>query len=185
MSLDSSLQRSATTAIRVALGVSGALSLIVGILIFVWPGRTAEVGVAIIAIWVIVAGLVYVGLGIFSRFLGGWSRVGYAVLGVLFVIAGVVALVNLAAATTGFAIALGIIIGALWVAEGIVTLATLRTAGSKGWSVFFGIVSILAGIVLLLTPMYVALLWVLLGASLIVLGIVQILRAITFGRQSV
>lgn len=185
MSLDSSLQRGALTAIRTTLGISGALSLIVGILILVWPGRTAAVAVGIIAIWAIVAGLVYAALGIFSRALGGWSRVGHIALGILFVIAGVVALINLAAATVGFALVLGMIIGALWVVEGVVALTTLGQTGSRGWSIFFAIISILAGIVLLFSPAYVALLWVFFGAALIVVGIAQIIRAFSLGRTAV
>lgn len=184
MSLDSSLQRGAITALRTALGISGALSLIVGILILVWPGRTAEVAVGIIAVWAIIAGLVYAALGIFSRSLGGWSRVGHIALGALFVIAGVVALINLTAATVGFALALGMIVGALWIVEGIVALTTLGQTGQKGWSIFFAIISILAGIVLLLSPVYVALLWVFLGAALIVVGLAQIIRAVALGRAA-
>ncbi|QEW03015.1 HdeD family acid-resistance protein [Microbacterium lushaniae] len=183
MSLDTSFERGAVTSIRTALGVSGALSLIVGILILVWPGRTAEVAVAIIAIWAVVAGLVYAALGIFSRVLGGWGRVGYIALGVLFVVAGVVALINLAAATVGFAAFLGVFIGILWIVEGVVSLSTLGDAASKGWTIFFAIVSILAGIVLVFTPAYVALLWLFLGIGLIVLGVIQIVRAFMFGRS--
>jgi uncharacterized membrane protein HdeD (DUF308 family) len=184
MSLDSSLERGAVTAIRTALAVSGALSLVVGLLIFFWPGRTAEVAVGIVAIWAIVAGLIYAGMGILSRSLRGASRLGHIALGVLFVVAGVIALVNLAAATAGFALFLGIIVGVLWIVEGVVAFATLGGTGSKGWSIFFAVISILAGVVLLFTPLYVGLLWVFLGAALIVLGLTQIVRAFTFGRRA-
>ncbi|MGP3536761.1 HdeD family acid-resistance protein [Microbacterium sp. RD1] len=183
MSLDSST-RSAVTAIRAALGVSGALSLIVGILILVWPGRTAAVAVAILAIYAIIAGIVYAGLGIFSKGMKAWSRIGHIVLGLLFVAAGIIALANLAAATASFALFLGILIGILWIVEGIVALSTLGEAGSRGWTIFFAIISILAGIVLLFSPYYVALLWLFIGISLIVLGIFQIIRAFTFGRTA-
>ena len=53
---------------------------------------------------------------------------------------------------------------------------------SKGWAIFFGILSIIAGIVLLFSPLYIVVLWWILGISLIVLGIIQIVRAFTFGR---
>lgn len=182
MSLSSEVGR-AVKSIRAGLAITGVLSIIVGILILVWPGRTAEVAVAIIAIWAIVAGLIYIGIGFFSRPLGGWSRVGYIALGVLFVIAGIVALANLAAATVGFALFLGIFVGILWIVEGVVALSTLGESGSRGWSIFFAIVSILAGIVLLFSPLYVALLWIFLAISLIVVGIMEVVRAFTFGRE--
>jgi uncharacterized membrane protein HdeD (DUF308 family) len=182
MSSDTSFEKSTITAVRTALGISGALSLIVGILILVWPGRTAEVLVGIVAVYVIVAGLVYAGLGIFSRSLHAWARVGHILLGVLFVIAGVVAFIDLAAATAAFAIFLGLLIGILWIVEGIVSLSTLPGTPSKGWTIFFAIVSIIAGVVLLFSPLYVAILWLFIGVSLIVLGIFQVVRAFTFGK---
>lgn len=182
MSVTSPLDR-VTSAIRIALGVSGALSLIVGILILVWPGRTAAVVVGSIAVWAILGGLVYAGIGIFSRDSGGRSRVGHIVLGVLFVVAGVVALANLGEATAGFAVFLGVLVGILWIVEGVVALTTLGGTGSRGWSILFAVVSILAGVVLLLSPLYgAALLWIFLGASLLVLGLFQLVRAFTFGR---
>ena len=74
MSTESSVAKEAINGVRTALGIAGVLSLIVGILILVWPGRTAMVVTAIIAIYAIVGGLVYGGLGIFSKSMGGWSR---------------------------------------------------------------------------------------------------------------
>jgi uncharacterized membrane protein HdeD (DUF308 family) len=184
MSVDSS-PRTAFTALRTGLGIAGAVSVIVGLLILFWPERTAAVAVAIFAVWAIIAGLVYAALGIFSRTLKSWSRAGHVALGVLFVIAGVIALTNLPAATLWLAVFVGLAVGVLWVVEGVMALSTLGAAGSRGWSIFFGVVSILAGIVLLFSPLFVALLWLFLGASLLVLGVLQIVRAITLGRGTV
>ncbi|WP_375384417.1 HdeD family acid-resistance protein [uncultured Microbacterium sp.] len=180
MTTASPAEKSAVNGIRTALGVGGVIALIVGILILVWPGHSAQVVTAIIAIYAIAAGLVYAGLGIFSKTKGGWSRVGHIVLGILFTIAGIVAFANLAATTVTIAIFVGILVGIVWIVEGIVSLSTLGAAASKGWTVFFAIISIIAGIVLLFSPLYIALLWLFLGISLIVLGIIQIIRAFTF-----
>jgi len=181
MTTESSAEKSAVNGIRTAFGVGGVISVIVGILILVWPGKTAVVVTAIIAIYAIAAGLVYAGLGIFSKSKGGWARVGHIVLGIVFIAAGIFAFVNLQAATGWFAVFLGILVGILWIIEGIVSLSTLGDAASKGWTIFFAIVSILAGIVLLFTPLYGAfVLWWLLGIALVVLGIIQIIRAFRF-----
>ena len=104
MSTESAAEKSAVNGIRTALGIGGVLSVIVGILILVWPGKTAMVVTAIIAIYAIAAGLVYAGLGIFSKTKGGWSRVGHIALGILFIIAGIVAFLNLGAATAWLAV---------------------------------------------------------------------------------
>jgi uncharacterized membrane protein HdeD (DUF308 family) len=181
MSTESAAQKSAINGIRTAFGVGGVLSLIVGILILVWPGKTAVVVTAIIAIYAIAAGLVYAGLGIFSKSKGGWARVGHIVLGLLFIAAGIFAFANLQASTAWFAVFLGILVGILWIVEGIVSLSTLGDAASKTWTVVFAIISIIAGIVLLFTPLYgAAVLWWLLGIALVVLGIIQIVRAFRF-----
>lgn len=176
--------RSALTVLRTALYISGALSLVIGLLILIWPVRTAQVAVGIIAIYAILAGLVYAAMGVLSRTQGGWSRVGHIVLGVLFVVAGVVALANLAAATASFALFIGVFIGIIWIVEGVVALSTLGAAGTRGWTIFFAIVSILAGVLLLFTPIYVGLLWLFLGVSLLVLGVFQIARAAALTRAA-
>ena len=180
MSADSPIAKSAVNGVRTALGIGGVLAVIVGILILVWPGKTAMVVTAIIAIYAIAAGLVYAGLGIFSKTKGGWARAGHIVLGVLFIIAGVVAFLNLGATTAWLAIFLGILVGIMWIVEGIVSLSTLGDAASKTWTIIFAIISIIAGVVLLFSPLYIVALWWLLGISLIVLGIVNVIRAFTF-----
>jgi uncharacterized membrane protein HdeD (DUF308 family) len=170
----------AVNTIRIALGVSGAIAAIVGILILIWPGHTAMVVTAIIAIYAIIGGIVYACMGIFSKTMGGWSRVGHIVLGVLFIAAGIIAFVHLAATTAGLFIFVGILVGIIWIIEGIVSLTALGSARSKALTIIFAILSIIAGIVLLFSPLYSVLLWLFLGIALIILGIVQIIRAITW-----
>ena len=181
MSTESSAEKSAINGIRTALGVGGVLAIIVGLLILVWPGKTAVVVTAIVAFYAIAAGLVYAGLGIFTRQRGGWSRVGHIALGIVFIIAGIVAFANLNVTAAWFATFVGILVGIMWIVEGIVALSTLGDAASKGWSIFFAIISIIAGIVLLFSPLWgAAVLWWLLGIALVVLGIINVVRAFTF-----
>lgn len=178
------IAKSAINGIRTALGVGGVVSLLVGILILVWPGKTAAVVAAIIAIYAIVGGLVYAGLGIFSKVMGGWARVGHIILGIVFVVAGVLMFANLGLAVATLAIFLGVVVGIMWIVEGVVALTTLSDSASKGWSIFFAIISILAGIVLFFSPLFGAVvLWWLLGISMVVLGLIQIVRAFTFGKN--
>lgn len=181
----SSAETSAINGIRTALGIGGVVSVIVGILILAWPGKTAMVVAAIIAIYAIVAGLVYAGLGIFSKSKGGWARVGHIALGILFIVAGVIAFANLGATTVWLALFIGILIGVMWIIEGIVSLSTLGDAPSKVWTIIFAIISIIAGVVLLFSPLWGAVvIWWLIGISAIVLGIIQVVRAFTFSAKS-
>lgn len=170
--------------IRVALAVSGVLALLAGIALLVWPVKSAVIVTAIFASYLIVAGVVYIGLGIFSRAKGGWSRVGHIVLGLLYIVAGVIAFFNLNVAAATLALVVVIFIGVSWIVDGVVALSLLGSDGSRVWTLLYAILSIIAGIIVLFSPVIAGFaLWLLLGISLVVLGIVQIVRAITLGKD--
>jgi uncharacterized membrane protein HdeD (DUF308 family) len=176
--------RSFFKSIRITLAVSGAVALIAGIVLLVWPLKTAIIVTGIIAAYLIVAGLVYVGLGIFSGKKSGWARVGFIALGVLYIVAGVVAFLNLAAATITLAFVTAIFLGVSWIFDGIMALTLLNRDGSKAWTIIYAIISIAAGVIVLFSPLLAAVaLWWVLGITLVVLGIIQIIRAITLGRD--
>lgn len=184
MNAVSTPEKTAVNGIRIALGIGGILSAIVGVLVLVWPGKTAMVVTAIIAVYAVAAGLVYAGLGIFSKTKGGWARIGHIALGVLFIIAGIIAFMNLSQTAVGLAVFLGLLVGFMWIIEGVVALSTL-SEGPKGWAIFYAIISIIAGITLLFSPGWGAVvLWWLLGISLVVLGLVNVVRAFTYGNKA-
>ncbi len=186
MSTEPVIGRPAVNALRTALGIGGVLAAVVGVLILLWPGKTLSFVTVIIAIYAIAAGLVYAGLGIFSTVRGGWSRVGHIVLGVLFVIAGVVALFNITLTRDWLLLFVGVLVGIMWIIEGVVSLSTLETGRSRPWTVVFAVLSIVAGIVILFAPVWGTLvLWWLLGISLLVLGVMNIVRAFTFGSRTI
>lgn len=181
MSTESTAESRAVNGIRTALGLGGLLVLVLGILILVWPAATAGVLTMILAIYAIAAGLVYAGLGIFSKSKGGWARVGHIILGLLFIVAGVVAFINWRPTAALLAVFVAIFIGIAWIVEGVVALSTLGESNSKVWTVIFAIISIIAGGYLLFSPLWGAVvLWWLLGIMLVAMGIVQIVRAFTW-----
>ena len=69
------VEKSVINTVRGAIGVSGAVSLIIGVLILVWPVKTAVVVAGIIAVYAVIAGVVNLAIGIFSRRIGGWATV--------------------------------------------------------------------------------------------------------------
>ncbi|WP_022892126.1 HdeD family acid-resistance protein [Agromyces subbeticus] len=183
-SLDaSSLSKSSINTIRATLGISGVVALIFGLFITFAPEKTAVALAWLFGLYFLIAGIAYIGLGIFSKGISGGARALDIILGVLFVIGGIVVLANPSESAVFLGIFLGVLIGVLWIVEGLAALAQSSDSGSKAWAIFFGILSIVAGIVLLFSPLWgaVFLFWFA-GISLIVLGIVQIVRAFTFGR---
>jgi uncharacterized membrane protein HdeD (DUF308 family) len=112
--------------------------------------------------------------------MSGWRRVGNAVLGLLYLIAGIIVFGNLGATAAVLTAVLSIFIGVLWIFEGIMSFAAARESKSKTWSIIYGSVSIIAGIVLIVTPLAAAVtLWLLVGISMAIMGVVQIVRAFT------
>lgn len=104
-----------------------------------------------------------------------WVRLGRLLLGLLYLIVGIFVFVNLAASATYLFLLVGIFVGITWLVKGFVELGIVRLAVSKGWTIFSAVLSIVAGIILLMTPLYGAvMLWTLLGAILVALGIFKV-----------
>ncbi|MGO4593782.1 HdeD family acid-resistance protein [Leifsonia sp. 2TAF2] len=178
------MTRSAINAVRTALGVSGGVSLILGIVLLFWPEKTLSVLAVFLGIYFLIAGVLRLAIGIFAHGLRGGSRVLNIILGVLLIFAGILALKNISAAAVTLVIFAVAFIGVAWIIEGVMALAEAGRAASSGWAIAFGILSIIAGIVVLVLPASSAvfLLWFA-AFALIVLGVIGIVRAFTFGRD--
>lgn len=166
--------------LRKVVGLSGLVALIIGLLILLWPGHSAAVVAGIIAVYALVAGLIYLASAAFARGDSGWARIGQAILGALFIVAGIVALANLGATTAVLGVVLGTIVGIVWILEGVLRLARITRTPRPGWTVLSALISLVAGVIVLLSPLWgAAVLWLFLGISLVVIGISQIIRAFT------
>jgi uncharacterized membrane protein HdeD (DUF308 family) len=180
------LTKSAVTAIRVALGVGGIATLVIGLMMAFSPSRTASAMAWLLGVYWIIAGTVYVAIALFAKGVKTGARVLDLVLGVVMLIAGVIVSTNPSDSAMVLGVFLGFYIGVLWVVEGVVTLLQSGDAPSRAWAIFFGALSILAGLALFTSPLWgIQLLFLLTAIALIALGIVQLIRAFTFGRQLV
>lgn len=166
---------------RVGFGLTGLVTFLIGLAIMLAPGRTAVIVTAFIAVYAVIVGVVYVGIGVFAGERGGWARLGTFLAGVLFIAAGIVAFGNLSTSAAGLAIVVTIFIGIAWIAEGVVAIASIKSASSKIWTIVYTIISVVAGVTLIVMPLTGAFtLWWLLGLMLAIMGVVQIVRAFTF-----
>lgn len=179
------LSRKAVSLVRWGLGIAGASSLILGLLITFWPERTAMVLAVFFGVHFLIAGLGYVVASFLGKAVSTAARVLTFVLGALFAGAGVVIMANPADSARVLGIFIGVYVGLLWLIEGIVTLIQIKDAPSRVWSVIFGLISVFAGIALLTSPMWgAALLFMIAGIVMIPMGLVQLVRAFTFGRRT-
>jgi len=179
------LGKKVTNRVRVGLAVSGVVALLMGVLITFWPGDSWEVLTLLLGIYWIIAGVSYFFIGILTKGIDGWSRFLDILMAVLFVIGGIVVMVHPIMSALVLAMFVGVMLGVLWIFEGILAIVQSGDLASRGWAIFFGIVSILAGICVLFAPMWsTEAVLLIAGIGLIVLGIVQIVRAIRFGSKN-
>lgn len=173
---------------RVLFGVGGLVATALGLFVLFAPKTTAGAALllvaALIGIYAVVTGLVYLGTAIFAKGVGTWSRVGHIALGLLYVVGGVIIMSNLLFAGVVTAILFSIMLGIMWFLEGILAFALAPKSGNKVWSIVYGIISVLAGATLMFSPLLGAVtIWWLLGISMVVLGVAQMVRAFRANSQ--
>jgi uncharacterized membrane protein HdeD (DUF308 family) len=150
--------------------VFGIITLLAGVAVLAWPGRTLLVVAVLFGIQLIVTGIFRFVAAFASDDLTGGTRVLLAVLGVLSLIIGLYAIRHVLLTL----LALALLLGIFWVVNGAVELFTAlshREMPSRGWTAFMGILSIVAGIIVLAYP----------GISLLTLAVVLSVWLLFFG----
>lgn len=177
-------ERRAVDAVRTMFGVVGLVAIIVGILITINPIKAVDTVTTIIAVilalYMAGAGVVYFGSAIFATSLSGWARTGNILLGLLYVIAAIILFANLGAAGTVLQVFIAILIGIMWIVEGVLAFSSLKSAGNKFLTILYALLSIAAGVVMIFSwSLGMAVISLMIGISLIVLGAIQVVRAFT------
>lgn len=171
--------------VRLSFAISGVIAAVLGILLLIVPGWTITLAAVLLGIHFIVLGVVRLGLAIFGRLPGSQHRVLQILLGLLMLFAGIVILRDSAAAATTLLLIVVIFAGVGWIIDGIMSIVESQRASSRGWAITYGVLSLLAGIVVLVIPGW-SIVWLIIFAaiSLIVLGVTGIVRAMTFKRHT-
>lgn len=174
----------AVDGVRIMFGVGGLIAVVVGVFIMLFPLKSAQfvaiVLAAILAIYLVVMGVVYFGTAIFSKTLGGWARTGNILLGLLYIVAAIILFANLGLASDVLLVFIAILIGIMWIIEGVLSMTTVKSSGHPVLTIVYGVISILAGGVLIFSfALGIAVLVWMIGISLVVLGVVQVIRAFT------
>jgi uncharacterized membrane protein HdeD (DUF308 family) len=176
----------------------GIVTLLAGLLTLAWPGRTIVVVAVLFGAQLVVAGIFRFVAALASDDESGGTRVLLAaprmslhlhdshpppqqrqvtLLGVLSFIVGLYALRHILITIAALALLLGI----FWIVNGAVeTFAALSHRGmqGRGWTIFMGLLSVVAGVVVLVYPaISLATLAVVLGFWLLVYGSMEIALA--------
>lgn len=183
--MDNTVDRleNAVSRYRVAFAAAGILAVIAGLLILFWPQFAINAVAIIVGVYAIIAGAIFLAMGIFSKGLEGWAQASRIIVGLVFIAAGILALVFSNVTTHVLALVIAITVGVMWIVEGVVTLTLMLKGQPNGWTIAYVVICIAAGVVVLISPTFAvqALRW-LIGLSFIGLGVSQIVRAVRFGR---
>lgn len=171
--------------VRRLYGITGAVGLVAGLALLFWPVKTLVVLTVILGIYFIVTGVVRLVTAIWTPLLpSGWRALNI-ITSLLLLFGGIVMVRNQAASAATLATFAVIAIGFGWIIEGVMTLVESGAVHNRGFAIFSGALSILAGIVVCIFPLESTdLLVMFAGAALTVLGITLLVRAFTFGKVS-
>lgn len=149
----------------------GIVGIIAGIIAFALPGATVGVLATLFGIWLVVVGIFRLVGAVAGRRISSGIRVLFAIVGVLALIVGFLSIRHLPATV----VALGIMLGVLWLVQGIAELLSgIDAAGlpGRGWIIASGIIGIITGAILLIVPaISVLMLAIIVGFYLVLFGI--------------
>jgi uncharacterized membrane protein HdeD (DUF308 family) len=167
--------------------LSGILSVILGVLVTLKPGNAVWVAAIFLGAYLLVSGIAQV-IFAFALHVSAGGRVMFFISGAASLVLAVLAFKDI-----GDESPMAILLLAIWIAVGFIFRGVSTTAAAisdpgvpgRGWAIFFGIISILAGIVVMASPInsLVLLAWVV-GIWLIVMGVFEIASSFSIRQAS-
>jgi uncharacterized membrane protein HdeD (DUF308 family) len=163
---------------------AGLLAVILGVLILAWPGISILVAAVLFGVYLLVIGGAQVFFAL-TLDVSAASRI-------LLFISGAASLILAVLAFRHFGDAFAVLLLAIWIGIGFILrgVATLvaaisdRALPGRGWQIFFGVISLLAGIVVLATPFpSIIMLAIVVGVWLVVGGVFEIVSAFIMRRD--
>lgn len=165
---------------------SGVLALILGVLILALPGRTVLAAAVLFGIYLLVTGIAQV-IFAFSLHITAGGRVLLFLSGTASVILAVLCFRHFNSDEESLAV----LLLAIWIAIGFIFRGVATTVAAisdpalpgRGWEIVMGVVSLLAGLVVLASPVSsLVVLAMVVGIWLIVIGAVEIIAAFDIRR---
>ncbi|MGW1836094.1 HdeD family acid-resistance protein [Streptomyces sp. BBFR2] len=160
-----------------ALFTIGLASVALGVIVLVWPGKTLLVVGIAFGVYLLVSGVFQLA-GAFGAHVPGHLRALHFVTGAISVLLGLVCFRG----TLQSLLLLALWIGFGWLVRGIMMTAAAgsdRATPARGWQLFLGIITLLAGIVMVVSPFgSLAALTLVTGIMAIVLGVGEMINAV-------
>ena len=162
--------------------LSGVLAIVLGALVLLWPGETLLVAAFLFGAYLLISGLSQVFFA-FGLHTSAGSRI-------LLFISGAASLILAILAFRHFAKdpSLALLLLAIWIAVGFIfrgvattamAISELHGTPGRGWNIFFGLITIVAGIVVLAYPFdSLVTLTLVVGIWLIIIGVFEIIAGL-------
>ena len=161
--------------------ILGTVTLFLGLIVSFHPTGSLNVVAILLGLLMILSGIFHL-VRIFGP--GEGHRVWLGIAGLLFIVIGVVLIRHLDLTVA----IIGVIVGITWIVQGVTALIGGIAGGvgeGRGWWIAFGVVSLIAGIVVTATPVSsVTVLAVLLGIWFIVMGVLEIIGGLMLRRAA-
>jgi uncharacterized membrane protein HdeD (DUF308 family) len=157
----------------------GLVTLTLGVVVLVWPGKSVLVAAVLFGVYLLTSGIAQT-IVAFTVRVPGAGRVLLFVSGVLSVALGVFAFHDFNNGAAVWVLATWIGIGFLFqgVAATVLTINHTQLP-ERGWHIFAGVLSVLAGMVVIALPISsIVMLAIVAGAWLVVIGTTQIVWAV-------
>jgi uncharacterized membrane protein HdeD (DUF308 family) len=165
--------------------VSGILSLVLGVLVLVWPGISVLVAAIWFGVYLLITGIAQVVFA-FSLHVTAGSRI-------LLFISGAASLILAVLAFRHFGQGYAVLLLAIWIGVGFIFRGVATTVSAisdptlpgRGWSIFVGVISLLAGIVVIASPFdSIITLAIVVGVWFIVIGVFEIVSSFGIRKAS-
>lgn len=164
---------------------AGVLTIVLGGIVLAWPGPTLLVASTLFGVYLLLTGFV----GLFMAFTLPRS----AGMRVLLFISGILSVVLAILSFRHFGDAYAILLLSLWIGIGFIFQGVAAIAAAigeselpgRGWSIVLGVISVIAGLVVLVWPFdSIVVLVVVAGVWLVILGVVQIIHSFQIRRDA-
>ena len=164
---------------------AGVLTIVLGGIVLAWPGPTLLVASTLFGVYLLLTGFV----GLFMAFTLPRS----AGMRVLLFISGILSVVLAILSFRHFGDAYAILLLSLWIGIGFIFQGVSAIAAAigeselpgRGWSIVLGVISVIAGLVVLVWPFdSIVVLVVVAGVWLVILGVVQIIHSFQIRRDA-
>ncbi len=165
--------------------LSGVLSLVLGVLVLAWPGISILVAAVAFGVYLLITGIAQVAFA-FALHVSAGSRI-------LLFISGAAALILALLAFRHFGQGYAVLLLAIWIGVGFIfrgvatTISAISdpTLPGRGWSIFVGVISLLAGIVVLASPFEsIVTLALVVGVWFVVIGVFEIISSFGIRKAS-